>query len=274
MTEIEKTQAVTASLSPRIIKGINTVGLSTLIRREVSRFLVVYSQTIIAPVVTTLLFYAIFALAFGGLQKEIGGIPYLQFLAPGLIMMSMVQNAFANTSSSLMIAKIQGNIVDILMPPLSSLELLTGFLIGGLVRGLAVGVASVAALWLFVPFPIHDPLLIVVFAVLGNMMLAVLGVMAGVMAQKFDHIAAFTNFFVTPLAFLSGTFYSAESLPGAWKIMAHANPFFYMIDGFRAGFIGHADGSVAIGVALLIAVNAVLCAVTYWILETGYRIKS
>lgn len=262
------------SIQPRTFKGINTVGLSTLIKREVGRFIVVYSQTIIAPVVTTLLFYAVFALAFGGFNKEIGGIPFLQFLAPGLVMMSMVQNAFANTSSSLIIAKVQGNIVDILMPPLSSFELLAGFLIGGLVRGLCVGIVSVAALWFFVQIPIHSLGLIVLFAVLGNIFMAALGLIGGIVAQKFDHIAAFTNFFVTPLTFLSGTFYSLESLPDAWKIVAHANPFFYMIDGFRAGFIGHADGSLMSGFALLSVVNVVLCAVAYWMLKTGYRIKS
>ncbi|MCD8562571.1 MAG: ABC transporter permease [Alphaproteobacteria bacterium] len=269
MTQTENTYP-----SPRTIKGINAVGLFTLVRREVSRFIIVYAQTIVTPVVTTLLFYTVFALAFGGLQKEIGGIPYLQFLAPGLIMMSMVQNAFSNTSSSLMIAKIQGNIVDILMPPLSSMELLAGFLIGGLARGLAVGAVSILIMSVFLSLPITSLPLIILFAVLGNSMMAMLGIIGGVIAHKFDHLAAFTNFFVMPMTFLSGTFYSVESLPGGWKILAHANPFFYMIDGFRAGFIGHADGSIFVGIALLVAVNAVLCAVTYWILKTGYRIKS
>lgn len=261
-------------LRAREIKGINTVGLYTLIRREISRFVVVYAQTIITPVVTTLLFYTVFALAFGGISKEIGGIPFLQFLAPGLIMMSMVQNAFANTSSSLIIAKVQGNIVDILMPPLSSGELLAGFLIGGLARGLAVGVVSILVMSLFLSLPVSSVGLIILFAVLGNSLMSVLGIIGGVIAHKFDHLAAFTNFFVMPMTFLSGTFYSVESLPGYWKLLAHANPFFYMIDGFRAGFIGHADGDIATGIALLVAANVVLCAVTYWMLRTGYRIKS
>jgi ABC-2 type transport system permease protein len=272
MTQTEN--AAPHPLQPRIIKGINTVGLYTLVRREISRFVVVYAQTILTPVITTLLFYIVFALAFGGLSKEVGGIPFLQFLVPGLIMMSMVQNAFSNTSSSLIIAKVQGNIVDILMPPLSSFELLAGFLIGGVARGLAVGLATIVVLWLFVHMPISSPGLIVLYAILGNTLMAALGIIGGIVAYKFDHLAAFTNFFVMPLTFLSGTFYSVESLPGAWKLMAHANPFFYMIDGFRAGFIGHADGSIMIGIVLLSSVNVVLCAVTYWMLETGYRIKS
>ncbi|MCD8570790.1 MAG: ABC transporter permease [Alphaproteobacteria bacterium] len=272
MTQTENT--VAPAITARDIKGINTVGLYTLVRREVSRFLIVYAQTIVTPVVSTLLFYTIFALAFGGLEKEIGGIPFLQFLAPGLIMMSMVQNSFSNTSSSLIIAKVQGNIVDILMPPLSSAELLLGFLIGGLARGLAVGAASVLVMSLFLSLPITSPGLIILFALLGNSLMAMLGIIGGVIAHKFDHLAAFTNFFVMPMTFLSGTFYSVESLPGYWKLVAHANPFFYMIDGFRSGFIGHADGSLAIGIALLVAVNVVLFAVTYIMLRTGYRIKS
>ncbi|MCD8497436.1 MAG: ABC transporter permease, partial [Alphaproteobacteria bacterium] len=159
MTQTENT--VAPAITARDIKGINTVGLYTLVRREVSRFLIVYAQTIVTPVVSTLLFYTIFALAFGGLEKEIGGIPFLQFLAPGLIMMSMVQNSFSNTSSSLIIAKVQGNIVDILMPPLSSAELLLGFLIGGLARGLAVGAASVLVMSLFLSLPLHSPGLLI-----------------------------------------------------------------------------------------------------------------
>ena len=158
-------------LSPRKINGMNLVGLQTLIQKEVGRFINVYTQTIIAPVMTTLLFYAVFALAFGGVTRTIGDIPYLDFLAPGLIMMTMVQNAFANTSSSMVIAKVQGNIVDVLMPPLSPAELYLGFVIGGIVRGLCVGIVA-----------------------------------AGVWSQKFDHIAAVTNLIVTPLTFLSGTF--------------------------------------------------------------------
>lgn len=258
----------------RIIKGINKIGLWTLTWREIKRFLNVYLQTIIAPVVTTLLFYAIFALAFGGLQREIGNVPYMEFLAPGLIMMAMVQNAFTNSSSSLVIAKIQGNIVDILMPPLSTGELLFAFITGGIVRGVLVGLATALAMSFFVPFHFHSVAMVLIFALLGNTMLSALGLCAGIWAEKFDHIASVTNFFVTPLAFLSGTFYSIESLPGAWKNIAHYNPFFYMIDGFRSGFIGHADSMVMLGIVVLAVTCTLLLLLAWWMLKTGYKIKS
>lgn len=261
-------------LAPRQIKGLNRIGVATLIKKEVARFLNVYLQTIMAPVVTTLLFYAVFALAFGGIAREVGGVPYMVFLAPGLIMMTMVQNAFANTSSSLMIAKVQGNIVDVLMPPLGPLELLSGFLIGGVARGLFVGMATAIAMSIFVPIHFHSFVYVLAFAILGNMMLAFLGMAGGIWAEKFDHIAAVTNFFVTPLTFLSGTFYAMDSLPAKWQAVAHFNPFFYMIDGFRYGFIGHQSASPLLGLAVLLGVNVALGILAYAMLRTGYKIKS
>ena len=262
------------TLNSRRIGVINTIGLMTLIKREVGRFIKVYSQTIIAPVVTTLLFFTVFALAFGGAQREIDGFPFLEFLAPGLIMMSMAQNAFANTSSSLIIGKIQGNIIDILMPPLSDGEIFIGYLIGGVLRGLSVGLLAVVIISLFVHLPVSSVSSLIAFAVLGNIMMATMGIMAGIWAEKFDHIAAFTNFFVTPLTFLSGTFYSIDILPEPWKTMALYNPFFYMIDGFRSGFIGHADHYIMPGILFLIATNLVLIAITYLMIRSGYKIKN
>lgn len=262
------------ALQPRQIKGINKRGLTTLVRKEVGRFLNVYTQTIAAPVITTLLFYAVFALALGGVTRTIGGIPYLEFLAPGLIMMTMVQNAFANTSSSIVISKVQGNIVDVLMPPLSPFELFSGYVIGGILRGLVVGVAAGVTILLFVPFSIHSALHIFGFALLGTMMLSSLGIAGGIWSQKFDHIAAVTNFIVTPLTFLSGTFYSIESLPGVWQTLAHYNPFFHMIDGFRYGFTGHSDGDPLVGMAMLAVVNLLLMVLCHWMLRSGYRVKS
>ncbi|PZO84020.1 MAG: multidrug ABC transporter permease, partial [Micavibrio aeruginosavorus] len=238
-------------LKPREIPAINFIGLKTLIGKEVGRFLNVYSQTIIAPLVTTMLYYAVFALAFGGDARIVDGLPYMTFLAPGLIMMTMVQNAFANTSSSLIIAKIQGNIVDILMPPISPGEFFTGFLIGGVLRGLMVGVVCSLAVWAVVGIEIHALWAVVAYAVLGNALLAILGIAGGIWSDKFDHIAAVTNFIVTPMTFLSGTFYSAQQLPGFWQTLVHYNPFFYMIDGFRYGFTGHADGNLMVGLLLL-----------------------
>jgi ABC-2 type transport system permease protein len=263
-----------AELKPRTIPPINLIGLQTLIKKEVGRFINVYTQTIVAPVVTTLLYYAVFALAFGGIAKTVGGQPYMVFLAPGLIMMTMVQNAFANTSSSIVIAKVQGNIVDVLMPPISAGELLTGYVVGSVIRGLTVGLVCAVAVWLTVGLQIHSLAAVIGYALLGNVMLGALGFAAGIWSVKFDHIAAVTNFIVTPMTFLSGTFYSADQLPGIWGTLVHYNPFFYMIDGFRYGFIGHADGNLMTGAVLLVVINAFLIALSYWMVKTGYKIKS
>lgn len=263
-----------SALQPRVIPAINLIGLQTLIKKEVGRFLNVYTQTIVAPVVTTLLYYAIFALAFGGVAQVVDGMPYMTFLAPGLVMMTMVQNSFANTSSSIVIAKVQGNIVDVLMPPISAGELFTGYMVGGVIRGLIVGAVCAVAVWATVGMGIHALWAVVAFAILGNMMLSSLGLAAGVWSEKFDHIAAVTNFIVTPLTFLSGTFYSAQQLPGIWNTLVHYNPFFYMIDGFRYGFIGHADGNLMVGLATLVVINILLGWMTLRMLKTGYKIKS
>ena len=216
---------------------------------------------------------AVFALALGRVAAEVKGVPFVQFLAPGLIMMAMVQNAFANTSSSLIIAKVQGNIVDMLMPPLTGTEQTLAVALGGVARGLAVGLAVSLAMAVFVPMPIHHPGLIVYHAVMGSLMLSLLGMMGGIWADKFDHMAAVTNFLVTPLSFLSGTFYSIERLPEGFHAFALANPFFYMIDGFRAGFIGVSDGSVGLGVAVVGLTNLVLLTATWRMLATGYKLK-
>lgn len=257
----------------RQIGRVNWRGLWTLYMKEVRRFLNVYTQTLLAPMVTTLLFLAIFTLALGGGGREVGGVAFASFLAPGLIMMAMVQNAFANTSSSLVIAKVQGNIVDVLMPPLSPLELTLGFAGGGVTRGLMVGLAVGLGMWFFVPVTLHNPLFIVYHAVMASLMLALLGMIGGIWSEKFDHIAAVTNFVITPFSFLSGTFYSIERLPEVWQVVAHFNPFFYMIDGFRYGFIGHADGDLLLGLAVMAGFNLFLWAVTYRMLATGYRLK-
>lgn len=277
MTEPIPTDAAAGGYSPpepRKIHGLNWVGLWTLVEREVGRFLSVYMQTIVAPVISTLLFYTVFALAFGGQGRMMGDMPFLEFLAPGLIMMAMVQNAFSNTSSSLIIAKVQGNIVDVLLPPLSEIELFIGFVTGAVLRGLAVGVATALCLTLFAPLHVESWALVIVFALLGNMLLGTLGLTAGIWAEKFDHMATVTNFIITPLTFLSGTFYSIDSLPGAWRTLALYNPFFYMIDGFRAGFTGVPDGPLMAGVVILVIANIALAAVTLVMLRTGYKIRS
>jgi ABC-2 type transport system permease protein len=250
------------------------LGLWTLYVKEVRRFGKVATQTIIAPVVTTLLFLAIFALALGGASRQVSGVPFTQFLAPGLVMMAMVQNAFANTSSSIMISKIQGNIVDMLMPPLSPGELTLAFAAGGVTRGLAVGLAVALAMALFVPIEVLHLGFVLFHAVAASLMLSLIGILAGIWAEKFDHMAAITNFVITPFAFLSGTFYSVDRLPDVWRTAAHLNPFFYMIDGFRYGFIGHADAPPALGAAVLTAANILLWILVYAWFRRGYRLKA
>ena len=254
--------------------GGNWLGVWTLYVREVRRFIKVYTQTLVAPLVTTLLFLAIFALALGGAVRTVHGVPFLTFLTPGLIMMAMAQNAFANTSSSIVISKVQGNIVDTLMPPFTAHELTLAIAMGGTTRGVVIGALVGAVMALVTHVTIHSVFFVVFHAVAASLMLSLLGLIGGIWSEKFDHIAAVTNFLVTPLSFLSGTFYSIDRLPPAFHAFAHANPFFYMIDGFRYGFIGQADVNPWIGVAVMAGVNAVLWLTSYRMFATGYRLKA
>jgi ABC-2 type transport system permease protein len=260
----------------RIMGRVNWIGFWTLFLKEVRRFVKVYMQTIVAPVGTALLFYAVFSLAMGGTAaaRAVGQVPFFNFLAPGLIMMTMSQNAFANTSSSVMISKVQGNIVDVLMTPISPTEIAVAWTFAGIFRGLLVGVAATAVIDLFLPIRIVDIGAVIVFGVLGTMTMSLLGVIGAIWADKFDHIAAVTNFIVTPLTFLSGTFYSVDRFPPALRAVTRFNPFFYMIDGFRYGFIGHADAPLWHGFWVLVVANALLWAVMLRMLVTGYKLKS
>jgi ABC-2 type transport system permease protein len=253
---------------------LNLIGLWTLYLKEVRRFLKVPGQTLAAPVVTTLMFLLIFSLALGRSGRVIEGLPFLEFLAPGLVMMAVIQNAFANTSSSILIGKIQGNIVDILMPPLRAGELMFGLVAGGVTRGLLVAIAVTLAMLPFVPLGIAHPLLVLYYALSGSLMLALLGLLAGIWSERFDQMAAVTNFVVTPLSFLSGTFYSIAQLPGPFLAAAHLNPLFYLIDGLRFGFTGHADGSIAIGAVAVAAVNVGLWLLAHALIARGYRLKA
>lgn len=257
----------------RRIGAVNWIGFWTLYAREVRRFVKVATQTILAPVVTTLLFLAIFLLALGGGSRG-GGVSYGEFLAPGLVIMAVMQNAFANTSSSIMISKVQGNIVDVLMPPLSGGELTLAYALGGVTRGIVVGIVVTLATWCVVPLRIHDAAALLFYGLSASLLLSLLGLLGGIWAEKFDHIAAVTNFVVTPLSFLSGTFYSIDRLPGNWALLAHLNPFFYMIDGFRYAFTGHAGGSLAIGAGVLVAVNAGLLLLCFRLIAGGYKLKA
>lgn len=258
---------------------VNWVGLWTLYLKEVRRFWKVVFQTVGAPVVTTLLFLAIFSLALGGLRPNIGGTPFIDYLAPGLVIMAMLQNAFANTSSSLLIGKIQGNVIDILMPPLSAGELVLGIALGGLTRGLVVGVFTFLGMTAFVDFSftgfaVSNLWAIAYFGVSGSLLMSFAGMLVGIWAEKFDHMQAITNFVVTPLTFLSGTFYSIEQLPAMARTFSSFNPFFYMIDGFRFGFIGQPEGNLWVGVITLAILNGVLWFCCYTMFDRGYRIKA
>ncbi len=259
---------------PRIVGRVNWYGAYTLYKREVLRFLKTPTRSIFAPTVSSLLFLAVFSLALGNTLRGMGGVPLVQFLAPGLIVMAIFHAAFENTAGSLVQAKLLGNIADILMPPLSPGEITTAIVLGGATRGVITGAALWAAMTPFVVLvPVHGGY--VLFHALGAALLpALLGVLAGLWASKWDHLAAVTNFTVMPLMFLSGTFYSIERLPESWRAFAQANPLFYVIDGFRYGFTGHADGTLATGLAVVAVLALVVWALAQRLIAVGYRIKS
>ena len=251
----------------------NWLGLRTLYLREVRRFSKVYIQTILAPVITTLVFLAIFTLAIGKLRGSINGVPFIEFLAPGLIMMAIIQNSFANASSSIMAAKMQGNIIDTLMPPLTASELVLAYASGGATRGVFVGCAVGIGVSFFVELSIHNILCIIFYAIASSYMLALLGIVGGIWADRQDHMTVMNGFIITPLSFLSGTFYSIDRLPETLQLIALINPFFYAIDGLRAGFTGQADGPLVIGALVLGITNASLWMICRRMLETGYKLK-
>jgi ABC-2 type transport system permease protein len=258
-----------------VIGAWNGLGVRTLYMKEVRRFIKVQLQTLWAPAITMLLFLAVFTVGVGrGGRIELGA-PYADFLAPGLIAMGMMQNAFANTSSSILIAKVQGTITDVLMPPLSPGELLAAWVGGALTRAWAVGLIALAAMLVWPGLTVRVASLwpILLFGTLGAAMLALLGVLTGLWAEKFDHAAAVTNFLVQPLTLLSGTFYTLDRLGPGWEAAAHANPFFFAIDGFRLGFLGQADGPVALGVLVLCSLVAGLWVLCWRLLRQGWRLK-
>ena len=259
-----------------VLKGINWGGLRTLYIKEVRRFFKVQMQTVWAPGITTLLYLAIFTVALGRGGKTVMGISYASFIAPGLIVMAMMQNAFANSSFSLLVGKIQGNIVDYLMPPLSTGELMAGLIGAAVTRAFLVGFAVWLAmlLWPGVSVAVQRPELVLWFGLMGALMLSFLGLLTSVWADKFDHAAAVTNFVVTPLSLLSGTFYSVHQLAPAFQKVSHANPFFYVISGFRTGFLGVSDSPLWIGGIGLLVLNVVLWAVCFTLLKSGWKIKN
>lgn len=255
-------------------QGWRVRGFGTLLYKELLRFYKVAFQTLLAPVLTALLYLLVFGHVLAGHVQVFPGVRYTAFLIPGLMMMSVLQNAFANSSSSLIQSKITGNLIFILMTPLSHVELYLGFVLAAVLRGVAVGVGVYLVALFFVPLPLHSVLLLLAFAVLSSAVLATLGVIAGLWADKFDQLAGFQNFIIMPLTFLSGVFYSIHSLPPFWQGLSHFNPFFYMIDGFRYGFFGVSDVNPWRSLAIVLAALAVLAALSLELLRRGYKIRS
>lgn len=273
-TPTASARAPLAPPRPRAFGAVNWLGLWTLYKKEVRRFLKVHFQTVLAPVVTSLLFMIVFSLAIGAQRGEILGVAYASFLAPGLVMLGVLNNAFANSSSSLIGAKMMNNTVDFLMPPLSPSELAAAFVGGAVTRGVLVGLATAVCIAPFVDMSVAHPWAVAYFGLSAALMMGAIGVMAGLWAEKFDHLAVVTNFVILPLAFLSGTFYSVEILPEPFYTISHVNPVFFLIDGFRYGFIGAGDSDLRIGVAVTAALNLALVTACYLLLRSGWRLKS
>ena len=284
----ENTSAAAGALAPGfptrgvpIFTSFNRLGLWTLYMKEVRRFFKVQTQTIWAPAMTTLLYLMIFTVAMGRGGREVLGVSFASFIAPGLIVMGMVNNAFANTSFNFLAGKIQGTIVDYLMPPLSNLELILGLIGAAVTRAVLVGLAITAAmlLWPGVHLSIAHPWAVLCFGLMGSVMLAVIGLITSIWAEKFDHAAMITNFVITPLTMLSGTFYVIHNLAPAFQAVSRVNPFFYVISGFRFGFLGQSDigdSNMAVlnGAIYVGALNVVLVGALYWLLKSGWKLKS
>jgi ABC-2 type transport system permease protein len=250
------------------------MGFSTLFRKEMLRFLKVSVQTVAAPVLTSALYLVIFGQVLEGRLQVFGGVRYISFLVPGLVMMSVLQNAFANSSSSLIQSKITGNIVFVLLAPVSYLEFFWAYVAASVVRGLAVGGAVLAVTAGFVELRLEAPLWAAAFALLGAALAGALGLLAGIVSEKIDQLAAFQNFVILPLTMLSGVFYSIHSLPALWRGLSHGNPFFYMIDGFRYGFFGAADVAPLVSLALVASAFLAVATTCLLLLKSGYKLRT
>lgn len=250
------------------------VGFYTLLYKELLRFYKVMLQTVIAPVITTLLYLLVFSHALRGHVTVYDNVSYTTFLVPGLVMMTLIQNAFANSSSSLIQSKVTGNIVFVLLTPLSHIEFYLAFLCAAVIRGLTVGLGVYLVATLFVPVPIYSFTILFAFALLGGTLLATLGIVAGIWADKFDQLAGFQNFAIMPLTFLSGVFYSIHSLPAFWQSLSRFNPFFYMIDGFRYGFFGVSDVNPWFSLLVVCIVLLILAGLTLLLLHRGYKLRN
>ena len=253
---------------------INWVGAWTLYKKEVLRFLIVWIQTIFSPLISSILFLLVLSLAIVADRGNVLGLPFITFLAPGLISMQVIQQSFSHSSSSFMIGKIQGNIVDLLYAPLSASEVTISVALAAVTRSVMIAIVSIIVFKFIIEIEITNYLLLVTFTLLSSFILGNIGIIAGLWAEKFDHMATVTNFVIVPLSFLSGTFYSIERLPEILQMISKVNPFFYMIDGFRYSFIGKADGSIFIGLIYLSVLGFVSWFVTYLLYKKGYKIKS
>ncbi len=273
MTEMTAPRPI-APPRPRAYGGVNWIGAWTLYKREVRRFLKVGAQTVAAPVVTTLLYMMVFVVALASSRPPLHGVAFAEFVAPGLIMMAILNNAFANASSSLIQAKIMGTATDFLSPPLSPLELTVGFTLGAATRGVLVGVVTAICVLPFARLGLANLGLILWFGITASLLMGLVGVLAGLWSEKFDQLAAVQNFLVMPLTFLSGTFYLVERLPEPFATLSHWNPMFYLIDGFRAGFIGQAEGSLVVGAMVSAGLTVVLAVVCWMVFRSGWRLKS
>ena len=252
---------------------VNWIGLWTLYKKEVLRFLIVGIQTIISPLVTSLLFLLVLSLAIGEDRGNVLGFPFITFLAPGLIAMQVIQQAFSHSSSSIMIGKIQGNIVDILYAPLTAGEITLAINLAACTRSIIIALVSIAVFSFIVEFEVIGFLSIFIYTFLGSFILSSIGIIVGLWAEKFDHMASATNFIIVPLSFLSGTFYSINRLPEILKNVSEWNPFFYIIDGFRSAFLGVSDGSTTFGLFYLIILSFLTWFAAYILFKKGYKIK-
>ena len=259
-----------------VIRNVNWAGTRALYRKEVRRFMKVQLQTIWAPAVTTLMFLIIFSIALGGANRQVLGVPFADFIAPGLMIMGMMNNAFANSSFSLLAGKMQGTLIDYLMPPLSNSELLLALVGAAVTRAVCVGLAlwGAMAVWPGVHVTPAHPWAIVWFGLMGAALTAFVGVLTSIWAEKFDHAAAITNFVIGPMTLLSGTFYSIDRLAPVFRAISHANPFFYAISGFRYGFVAAADGDVVVGSIVLLLLNIALALLCYTLLKRGWKLKA
>ena len=249
------------------------IGFQTLFYKEILRFWKVATQTLTAPIVTAMLYLLIFGHVLESRVQVYPGVGYTAFLIPGLVMMSVLQNAFANSSSSLIQSKITGNLVFVLLPPLSHWELFSAYVLAAVVRGFAVGAGVFVITAWFAHLSFVAPWWILIFALLGSAMLGTMGLIAGIWAEKFDQLAAFQNFLIMPATFLSGVFYSIHSLPPFWQAVSHAHPFFYMIDGFRYGFFGQSDVNPLLSVTIVAGFFVALATIAIRMLKSGYKLR-